>query len=472
MHIHQTDVFKAFDTGKVSEFWLEWARRHRKTTLAVNLLIREACRIPKAKYVYVSPTAVMTRNIVWDDPNMVKAYLPDKKEMSYELNEQKMLVTFENGSMIKFGGSDEPDSLRGIDAVGVVYDERSQIKENVCTEIFQPILIAPLPQHLSGKIFGNLPVFRWSMSLYTPKGVNHATVGFDKACCLDTGGKLPACGKAEKMLPGQYASRIDAELAGIMSKAALEIARQKMPKVFYEQELKCRRVTSEEMTLITSEMIQTMNETVSQISHSYEYIRRIVSIDPAFGGDICCIKGFENGKVIAEKRIVDKRNSTAIIFEAKLMARDIGTKNFIVDGINDGGIAEGLAGDDAGYYVQIFKGSHAPSENKQSDECINFVNKRAEAYYYTSEQIRNCLTGQITSIELMRQLPFATRYKLNSSGKLQIIAKDEIKEELGCSPDEADCYSMGIYGLQFVEPENNKPEADIDCGLDVARIAI
>lgn len=463
MHKHQIQVFEAFDAGDTNEFWLEWARRHRKTTLAVNLLIREACRVPKAKYVYVSPTQVQTRNIVWDDPNMVKSFLPDKSEMDWILNEQKMLVVFSNDSMIKFGGSDEPDAIRGIEAIGVVYDERSLIKENVPTEIFTPILAGPLPQHLEGKMFGGLPVFRWSMNLYTPKGINHATIGFDKACCIGKGGTLPVCGKAEKMDVGQYASRIDAELAGIISVESLEKSKAKMPLALYQQEFKCSRLASEEMTLITSEMINTLNTVALNTNYSDVEIKRIVSIDPAFGGDVCAIKGLENGKIIREERVINKRDAAEIVLKAKVMAQQIGTKNFIVDSINDGGVAEMLRNDVAGYNVQEFKGSQSPSDNSKSDECISFANKRAEAYYYTSEQIRLCLVGSITNPELLRQLPYASRYSTSkANGKLIIIPKLEIKEDLGCSPDDADCYVMGIYGLQFVDPESNRQESEIN----------
>jgi hypothetical protein len=36
---------------------------------------------------------------------------------------------------------------------------------------------------------------------------------------------------------------------------------------------------------------------------------------------------------------------------------------------------------------------------------------------------------------------------------LIIIPKQKIKEDLGCSPDEADCYVMGVWGSQHVQPD-------------------
>ena len=449
--LHYFDCKLEEGVRKPQMMMAEWHRRARKTTLAINLLIREAYRVPKAKYVYIAPTQVMARNIVWDDPNMLKAYLPDKREIHWETNEQKMLITFANVSQVKVGGADNPDSLRGIDAVGVVFDEWALIKENTWTEIFRPIIAGPLPPHLK-----NMPVYRWAMFLYTPKGMNHASVMFDNAACIADGGVLPDCGMAMKTLPNWFVSRLDGEKTGIFSNEELARMREEMPLAFYEQEIKCSRVTQEEMTLITSAMIHKLNEYHAKTTKSIKVMRKIVSIDPAWGGDVCKIMGLVNKTVEVENSIRDRHRTDEIVMAAKLLAQKISTKNFIVDTVNDVGIADALSVDEANYNVQYFKSSHKAKENKdnQYQQAIRFANCRAEAYHYTSQQIANFEAGPIKSIELMRQLPIASRYTTQGgSGRLIIIPKLKIKEELGCSPDEADCYVMGIWGEQHVQPE-------------------
>ena len=461
MHQYQKHLFGTFDYRcrrlklRTPQFFhTEWHRRARKTTAMVNLLIKEACRVPKSKYVYVAPTQVQARNIVWDDPNMIHAYLPDKREMDWKMNEQKMLITFENKSMLKFGGSDEPDSIRGIDAIGVGFDEWSLIKYTTWTEIFRPILAGKLHPSLD-----MIDVFRWAMFSYTPKGINHATYMFDSACCLGDGGVLPNCGEAVKMAANTYASRLDGELSGILSQSELnrmkdEVARGEIPQAFYDQETKCCRVTKEEMTLITSEMIHKLNEYHAHTTLSYKETRKIVSIDPAWGGDVCKIMGIVNNTVKKEKSINDKLRSSEVITAAKLVAQDIGTKNFIIDTVNDVSIFEGLSGDVAGYNVQEFKSSHKATENKDTQHAIRCANRRAEAYLYASQQIAKFLCGPIKRDELRRQLTVASRYTTQvGSGRMIIIPKLKIKEDLGCSPDEADTYIMGVWGSQHVQPE-------------------
>lgn len=434
---YQKDVFIAFDSGNVRFFALEWARRHRKTTLAVNLLIREACRYPNHKYCYVAPTQVMARNIVWDDPNMLNVYLPDKSDVSWDRNEQKMIVKFSNGSVIYVAGSDKPDSLRGIDANGVVFDEWALIKENTWSEIFRPIMAAPVrpgdPQ-------------RWAMFLYTPKGINHATLMLDEACCLGSGGTLPETGKADKMKGNWFASRIDAEKIGVMSSEELSLAKADMPPAMYDQELRCSRVTQEERTFITSLMLNELTKVDWEFTRqTFRQNKRIVSIDPAFGGDFCVIMGIEDGRIIAKEKYHPHKTGE-IVFAGKRVAQEIGTKNFIVDCIGFKGVYDALDDDAAGYNVQMFKSSHG-SENDL------YANKRAEAYAYTSEQIKKLLVEQIEDKELLRQLPVAAMYRVTASGKAIVVLKDKIKEILGCSPDDSDTYVMGIYGLQNVEPE-------------------
>jgi len=461
-HIHQQRVLQRFDelvdsgTSDSHYFILEWARRHRKTTLAINLLIREACRLPQSKFVYVAPTKVMARNIVWDDPQMMRAYLPDKREMDYTLNDQKMMVKFANGSVVQCGGSDDPDSLRGIDAIGVVLDEYSLHKPEVWSEIFRPIIAGPIPPHLSRK-----QVYRWAMFLYTPQpGGFHATQLFDEAACIGEGGTLPEAGVAPKMKPRWYASRLNAERVGLIPDSELQAMREDpmIPDSLYRQEMLCERVTTEEMTLITSAMLSDLNQHHATTHTAMQEIRKIVSCDPAFGGDVCKIMGMINCTIEAEESIHNRHDTAEVVMAIKTMASRIGTKNIITDMIGAGlGIYHALQRDEADYAVQGFNSAESPTvleKDRYARQLIQFANKRAEAYWYTAERIRKFLVGPIRNPELLRQLPTASRYTTQgNSGRMLIIKKEKIKEVLKCSPDEADCYVMGIWGSQFVEPE-------------------
>jgi len=445
---YEKQVLKAFDCKiDILRFIiLEWHRRAHKTTLAINLLIRECCKYPKSKYVYIAPTQVWARGVVWDDPTMLWDALPDKTEMGWKANEQKMLIKFANGSMLKIGGSDEPDALRGIDADGVVPDEYSLHKPETWTQIFRPIIAGPKkPGHRE----------RWAMFPYTPKGLNHATQMFNIAACIESEAELPDSGVAAKCKPGWLASRLIADKSGIISREELdlmlqEVAEGTLTQVEYDQEMQCRRVTDEERTLITSAMLDRLN-TVNwdSLRITEPESRRIVAIDPAFGGDQCNIKGIENGRIIpGEERKVNWTLTHEVVFEAKEVARRIHTKNFIVDCIGNGkGVSDGLKIDAMKYNVQAFNSA------ERCEDSDRFANKKAEAVEYCAQEIRQLKVEPIKSPETRRQLVGLSRYKITNSGKMIMRHNDDTRKELGCSPDDGLSYVYGIYGLKRVRPE-------------------
>ncbi len=449
---HEKQVLKAFDcdAAVVRFFILEWHRRAHKTTLAVNLLIREACKYPNSKYVYIAPTQVMAREIIWDDPSMLPDALPDKKEMGWKRNEQKMSIKFDSGSVIKFGGSDKPDSLRGIDADGVVFDEWALIKSMTWTEIFRSIIAgAPKPGHRQ----------RWAMWLYTPKGINHATNMFDSAAKVKDQCKLPIAGESEVHKPGWFASRLIADESGIIPETELELMQQEiaeglLTQVEYDQEMQCKRATDEERTLITSAMLDRLNSVCWDSLRGVDtQIKRIVSIDPAFGGDQCSMTGHENARRLETKQ-VNWTMTHEVVFEAKEMARRCDTKNFIVDCIGNGkGVADALAIDDAKYHVQYFNSA------EKCEDSDRFANKKAEAVEWAAQEIRQLKVEPIEDAETKRQLVGMSRYKIKvqkGKGVTIMRSNDDTKKELSCSPDRALDHVYGRWGLRFVTPIGKK----------------
>lgn len=454
---HELEVLDAFDTvpADIAELvrflYLEWHRRAHKTTLFIRLAVREACKYSKSKYIYIAPTQVWARNVVWDDPTMLWGALPDKAEMGYRVNQQKMLITFANGSMLKFGGSDEPDALRGPDCDGVGFDEWALHKQQIWGEIFRPIIAGtPKPGHRP----------RWAMFMYTPKGYNHATSMFNHAANISDEGQLPTGGVALNCRPGQFASRLTADESGIITRQELDLMLQEVAdgvitQEHYDQEMQCRRLTNEERTLITSAMIDRLN-TVNwdSLRITQPEIHRIVAIDPAFGGDQCALKGMENGRVLYEKQ-VNWTMTHEVVFEAKEMARRLDTKNFIVDCIGNGkGVADGLAIDEAGYHVQYFNSA------EKCEDSDRFANKKAEAVEFAAQEIRRLEVEPITDPETRRQLVGLSRYKVTNQGKMIMRSNDDTKKELGCSPDRGLAYVYGRYGIARVRPEGRRKEGE------------
>jgi hypothetical protein len=432
LHQYQRKVLRLLDTpldqGGKRLFDLKWHRKARKTTLLLNILIREAVRNPKSIYSYVAPTYKQARAIVWDDPNMLDKYLPDRVEMDWQKNEQKLQVKFANGSVLRILGADDVDSLRGPDNMGVGFDEWQLIDPTAWSAIFFPMI--------------NLFPDRWAIFLWTAFGRNHSQELQERRSTDPTWftATLPAYDTPQ------------GKASGLLTQAQLDVAKVEMPEPLFKQEYGCEDIAEEEMCLISSAMIADLNMIKwSELPGLLPATRKIVSIDTAFGGDICSIRGMVNTKTLVLDHSHPSKTEE-IVLKAKVIAAQIGTKNIISDCIGWGkGATDMLAADEAKYIVQYFNSAESPINKENSI----YANKRAEAYGYTSDQIRKQRVQPIEEKELIRQLPKASKYK-PSGGKMLIVPKTEIRKDLGCSPDDADSYVMGIYGLQFVTPEEEK----------------
>ena len=204
----QIEVMQDFDSSLTRFFLINWHRRARKSTLLINLLIRECCHHPKERYIYVTSTYKAAKNIIWRDPKMMKAYLP--MELVKKVNESELYVEFENGSILSLHGGDDPDSIRGIDARGIGMDEAPLVKREVWEEILRPI-IAQNPN-------------RWAMFIFTPKG--KANWCYEYWCRYSND-------------PEWARYLLTAEQSGIIPKEELAKVRLELPQRVYAQEFGC-----------------------------------------------------------------------------------------------------------------------------------------------------------------------------------------------------------------------------------------
>lgn len=421
----QLDWLSHFDRGLARFSILEIHRRARKTSTAINLLIRECDRNARSRYVYVGPTFAECRRIVWDDPDMLNLALPDKRVLSWKKNEQRMIVKFGNGSVFQCVGGDDPDNLRGIDFEGIAFDEWAQEKAECWTEVLQPVF--------------RQSVKRWVAFLYTPKGNNHATQMFDRAACIDEGYSLPISGRAQKCRKNWYASRLLASQSGIIPASELAAAKEETPESFYEQEYECARITSEEMTLITS----TMLDSLPREAVVYPTTKRLISCDPSMGGDACVIHAFQGSHVL-RKQVLHTRDTMRIVGELVLMGRQKHTSSYVIDSIGIGrGICDRLneiSREGEKKYVIEFCSSEAASNPGF------FANRRAEMWWKVMLACRRTDIEYPHDPETRRQIPYASRYKI-PRGRVQIQDKQIIKVDLGRSPDDAESWAMGIAHL-------------------------
>lgn len=149
-------------------------RRFGKSSLALNIVLREALHTP-GRYWIIAPEYTQAKSIYWRD--LVSEYIP--REIIIKKNDNELILeirTLVEGktSVIEFKGSDREDKLRGAGLQGVVLDEFAFQKQHVWDKIIGPMLV-----QTNG----------WSLFITTPNGVsNHFKKFWDDAVEAETRG--------------------------------------------------------------------------------------------------------------------------------------------------------------------------------------------------------------------------------------------------------------------------------------------
>lgn len=198
---------------------LNWHRKARKTTLAINQLIRWAASVP-AVFWYVGPSYGNAKRVVWDDPQMFAKHIPDWNEPDSNFikkKETELRVDFkQSGGQLYVFGSDRPDLMRGPNPMGVVLDEYSVQRPEVWNDVIQPIMRANADA--------------WCWFLFTPQGKNHA---FD---VYQFGQRGDSEWKSWKLPVTE---------SGIYAPDQIENAKRDMPDHTFNQELMCEFIEGE-----------------------------------------------------------------------------------------------------------------------------------------------------------------------------------------------------------------------------------
>jgi len=143
----------------------------------------------------------MSKQTLWDA--LVKLHIPD--EIVLKKNDSELAVYYKNGSIQRFVGCEDVDKHRGVDAIDVVFDEYSEMKEEIWTAIFQPIL----RENKGTATF-----------IFTPKGKNHSW-------------KLVQMAKDN---PEWFVSILGVKDTKIFTDKELDEIKKNTPQVLYQQE--------------------------------------------------------------------------------------------------------------------------------------------------------------------------------------------------------------------------------------------
>ena len=197
-------------------------RRFGKTVLAINELIKASltCKLREPRYAYIAPLYGQAKRNAWDFLKFYSDPIPDR-----QLRDSELRADYPNGARIQLFGADNPDSLRGVYLDGVVFDEYSQQRPSIWTEIVRPAL-----SDRKG----------FAIFIGTPKGYNQfanlyegATKGFETP--------QPDGTTIRVRDPEWYGALFKASETGVVPQEELDSARRPggMSPEEYEQEYEC-----------------------------------------------------------------------------------------------------------------------------------------------------------------------------------------------------------------------------------------
>lgn len=204
-------------------------------------------------------------------------------------------------------------------------------------------------------------------------------------------------------------------------------------------------------TLITDVLLNNLKG----ITFHHKHIRRIACCDPSLGGDACVMMVLENGEIL-ESFEIHERDPMKIAGTFLVLGNKHKTPNYALD--YSGGLGEAIAARMREVNKRIRVTTVNSAETARDEQ--HFWNVRAEMWWNAWEYIRERKIPYPDDEELRRQLT-AVRFKVvNSDGCVQLEPKEETKKRLTRSPDDADCFVIGLYELWETEPIRPKDAWD------------
>lgn len=372
-------------------------RRAGKTVMAVMKLIDAALKnkhqFPPPRYSYVAPFFKQAKTIAW---SYLKHYA--RKVPGTKVNEAETWVEFANGARISIVGADNPDSLRGIYLDGVVMDEMAQMKPDVWDEIVYPALA-----DRKG----------WALFIGTPKGVN----------------RFSELHSSAKTKAGWFSACYTVHETDVFTAEEIKQMEQDMPENKFRQEMLCDITAANDDALFSlSKLLEVKGRGINE--HEYTFAAKVIGVDVARQGDDRTVIQMRQG--LATFKPITMEKADAMVVAARV-ATEIQRHN------PDAVLVDGTGGYGAGVIDRLRQMGHDVMEvqfgGKPDDP--RFKNKRVEMFWRLKEWVDQ---GGVLpdEMDLIRELAAITYWYDNAKGEMRLNSKDEVKEQLGVSPDMAD----------------------------------
>ena len=246
---YQQQIWNAWFSkrGKNKRLSLEWARRHGKDLLSLNIMIAESM-VVIGNYWHILPQQQQVRVAIWDgitsEGEKYLDFIPDelihkKDNQSFKIYMKNPIEPEKAGSIISFVGGDSYEKKLGAGLQGAVISEHSLQKPNL-----YDLGVEPMLKETKG----------WCIFNFTPRGENHATQMWDY---LDSSSD-----------PLEKASRVTNTDTNIVTEEEIQKERERgKPEEIIQQEYFCDR-SGANFGSYYGDMLKTYKDQVG--THAYD----------------------------------------------------------------------------------------------------------------------------------------------------------------------------------------------------------
>ena len=354
-----------------------------KTLAAINFALYWALQKKNQKIGWCSPTFSQAKSVL----DQIVSAAPDLVQSS---NRMEAVITFINGSTIKFLSSDSADNIRGFRFTHLILDESAYIKESVISTILLPTLN---------------PNGKKCLLVSTPAGKNHFFTWYMKEDVIN--------------------HRITLEECPYISKTLLDEAKSSLPQDIYAQEYLAQFVDS----------ANDVFKSIDKVAFVGEYRKGgdvYVGIDTGLSSDASVMTLISPiGRVMNVVSISQTDINTA----ATLFLKELQGYNVVGGYIETNGIGRAM--------FDLVQPKHRRIKRFDTNQ-----NNKTEMVRKLIGDIETC-TIELPSAELCPQLhsEFATyTYKLSPTGKLSFGHSN------GAHDDYIDSLMLANYSrVQFME---------------------
>ena len=327
----------------------------------------------------------------------------------YAFNETNLIIKCPNGAEIHFKSAENPDNLFGEDVYAAVFDEAPRAKVEAWHALYSTLTATDGPCKLIGNFGG---ISNWVHQLKVNAETDPEYKYFKITCW-------------------------DAVAAGILNEKVVLQAKKDLPEAIFSS-LYLAQPTQGKGQLISNESIQKI------FSNDVKPGRKYLTGDIArLGKDKTVLMVWSGWHVIDIVELYHSRiNETVDEIKRLKKLYNVNTSNIIVD---EDGLGGGVVD-----YLDCLGFVNGSSPIKVEGERENFANLKTQCYYKFSEKVNmnevcvDCEDGK-TKMKIIEELEQIRLAKDVDVQKIAIKSKDEIKKDIGRSPDYSDCLMMRMH---------------------------